>query len=82
MKNPALLRFDGIDVSLKDGQVNHTPILPAISLDFILGQSTAIVCPSGSGKTLLMMVCAGLQAPRNGELLFEGKPLPSKMKTR
>mgnify|MGYP000674841978 CR=1 FL=1 len=50
-------------------------ILRGISLDFEAGKSTAIVGQSGSGKTSLLMVLAGLERATRGAVCVAGQEL-------
>ncbi len=54
------------------GPVN---ILRGIDLDIARGEALGVVGASGSGKTSLLMVLAGLEAASGGTLLFEGVDL-------
>jgi len=49
-------------------------ILPAFSLEIKSGEQIALVGPSGSGKSMLLALLAGLVAPTSGSILFNGKP--------
>jgi putative ABC transport system ATP-binding protein len=52
------------------GEVN---ILNGIDLDVARGESLGIVGPSGSGKSSLMMVMAGIERPSRGQALLLGQ---------
>lgn len=52
-----------------------TQALKGVSCTFSPGKFYAIVGPSGCGKTTLLSLLAGLAAPAEGEILFDGKPL-------
>lgn len=75
MQSP-VLALNHIHVAVPVDGSSTLPILHDISLQFYAGESVALVGPSGSGKTTFMMVCAGLQAPQKGEVLFHGQALP------
>ncbi len=47
----------------------------AVSLTIQLGEMIALVGPTGSGKTSLLMLLAGLEAPDSGELTLLGQPV-------
>lgn len=46
-------------------------------LDFLMesGERVGLYAPSGRGKTTLCKLLAGYEAPREGEILLDGKPL-------
>lgn len=46
-----------------------------ISLDFPTGSFTALLGPSGCGKTTLLRLIAGFEAPAEGRILFDEKPM-------
>ena len=52
-------------------------ILKDISFSVEAGERVAILGPSGYGKSTLAKVIAGYLRPQGGEVLWEGKPLPS-----
>lgn len=52
-------------------------ILKDISFSVEEGERVAILGPSGYGKSTLAKVIAGYLKPQGGEVLWEGKPLPS-----
>lgn len=49
-----------------------------VSLQVENHERAAILGPSGFGKTTLCKVLAGYLAPKSGEVLLDGKPLPKK----
>jgi nitrate/nitrite transport system ATP-binding protein len=50
-----------------------TPVLENVNLTITEGEFVAIVGFSGSGKTTLVSLLAGLEAPTEGEVLFDGQ---------
>ncbi len=69
-KLPAIL-LENVALTLKSaaGLVN---ILQDISLTVPAGQSIALTGPSGSGKSSLLMVAAGLERPSGGKVIVAG----------
>jgi putative ABC transport system ATP-binding protein len=51
---------------------NPVTAVNGISLNFEMGEFTAIVGPSGSGKTTLLNIIGGLDQPSSGEILIQG----------
>lgn len=60
-------------LNVKYGQIHA---LHDISLKVETGRIVAVVGANGAGKTTLMMTLAGMLTPSDGEILYEGKPLP------
>ncbi|MEL7216177.1 MAG: nitrate ABC transporter ATP-binding protein [Pseudomonadota bacterium] len=52
-----------------------TPVLKDISLDVAEGEFVAVLGFSGTGKTTLMNMLAGLEMPDRGEITFRGEPI-------
>lgn len=46
-----------------------------VNLEFEAGQLYGIIGSSGAGKTTMLTMLAGLDKPRRGEILYEGKSL-------
>ena len=57
-------------------------VLSDVSVDLYAGQTLALVGESGSGKSTMARVITGLLPPRDGTLIFDGKPLPGALKDR
>lgn len=60
------------------GYSKSKKILDNLSIRIPSGDRTALIGPSGCGKSTLAKILAGYIKPDCGEVLFEGKPLPSK----
>ena len=51
-------------------------LLRGVSLTLRPGQVTAVVGPNGAGKSTLLKLLAGDEAPQEGVVLVDGRPLP------
>lgn len=62
-------------VSLRDlhKRFGSLVVLNGISLDFLQGQTTVVLGPSGSGKSVLLKHVVGLLRPDKGEVWFRGQ---------
>jgi len=60
------------DLSLYYGDAQA---LEGVSLEVGRGEIVAIVGANGAGKSSLIRTIAGIEAPRNGKILFEGKEI-------
>ncbi|MBX6320538.1 MAG: ABC transporter ATP-binding protein [Rhodospirillaceae bacterium] len=70
---PALAR--GIEFRGVSMTYGTKPVLRDVSFDIPAGGITAIVGPSGAGKTTLVDLVLGLYRPVAGEILVDGTPL-------
>ncbi|MBF0268602.1 MAG: ABC transporter ATP-binding protein [Alphaproteobacteria bacterium] len=68
------IHLSGIHLKLASeaGEVN---ILNGIDLQVAVGETLGLVGPSGSGKSSLMMIMAGLERPSQGSAVILGKTL-------
>ncbi|MEL7000575.1 MAG: ABC transporter ATP-binding protein [Pseudomonadota bacterium] len=69
-----LVRLDRIGLTLPS-QAGDVEILKGISMDVAPGESVAIVGPSGSGKSSLLMVLGGLERATGGTVSVLGQDL-------
>lgn len=70
----ALLELKNVSKGFGEGN-SRTDVLKNISLTIEQGEFVAIVGFTGSGKTTLIKMIAGLLFPDEGEILFEGQPI-------
>jgi branched-chain amino acid transport system ATP-binding protein len=54
---------------------SETPVLQGVSLSLSANQIAAVVGPNGAGKSTLLKTIAGLNHPREGEILLDGEPV-------
>lgn len=71
-----LLQFSDVHLQYQNGQ-NLTEVIKGISFTINQNERLAIVGKSGSGKTSLLMLMAGLEKPTLGSILFQDKELTS-----
>lgn len=58
-----------------DHEGHHLKALGGINLKIEAGDFVCLVGPSGCGKSTFLRIAAGLSAPDEGQILFDGKPI-------
>jgi len=69
-----LISAEDVSLTLSRRESTHE-ILSGVSFSVAPGESLAVAGPSGSGKSVLLRVLAGLWPPTSGVVRFEGQPL-------
>ncbi len=66
-----------LTVTLEDVRFAYgaTPILDGIDMDVAAGSFVCLLGQSGCGKSTLLRLLGGLEKPRSGRLLVEGRPV-------
>ncbi len=70
----ALLEFKDLSYWYRHNNKQHD-IVKKINVSFHKGLFYAIIGPSGSGKTTLLALASALDAPKDGQVLYEGKDI-------
>jgi phospholipid/cholesterol/gamma-HCH transport system ATP-binding protein len=65
-----LIRFEDVSISFDEGEV-----LRGISFEVVAGETKVVLGESGSGKTVLLKVAAGLLRPQSGRVVVMGHDL-------
>ena len=71
-----LLQFSNVQLQYQNGQ-NLTEVIKGISFSINKNERLAVVGKSGSGKTSLLMLMAGLEKPTSGSIEFQDEELTS-----
>ncbi|MDJ0820275.1 MAG: nitrate ABC transporter ATP-binding protein [Paracoccaceae bacterium] len=70
----SILKFDNVSKSYGTGTA-RTDVLKGINLDVAEGEFLVILGFSGTGKTTLINMMAGLESPTTGDVTFKGAPI-------
>ncbi|SFE22605.1 ABC transporter ATP-binding protein [Roseivivax sediminis] len=70
----SILKFDNVSKSFGEG-THREDVLRAIDLEVAEGEFLVLLGFSGTGKTTLINLMAGLEAPTSGSVTFRGKPV-------
>jgi sulfonate transport system ATP-binding protein len=71
----AKLSARGVGKTFQSARGGTVPALWNVSLDVAPGEFVCLIGPSGCGKTTLLNLLAGLEAPTEGEVLLDGRPI-------
>lgn len=69
---PGDMRFDRADIGADDGDGNLTVLVSDVSLHLAPGTVTALVGPTGAGKSTLALAAARLARPSRGVVALDG----------
>ncbi len=70
----SFLTFDNVNKGFGEG-LNRAEVLKGINLEVKEGEFLAILGFSGTGKSTLMNLVAGLETPDTGSVTFKGQPI-------
>jgi len=73
-----ILKVDQVDASY----TGSVKVLDNVSMSIPRGHTVAVVGESGSGKSTAARAITGLLTPSKGQILFNGEPLPPRLKDR
>lgn len=74
-RSGAKLSAKGVGKTFQSARGGTVPALWNVSLDVAPGEFVCLIGPSGCGKTTLLNLFAGLEAPTEGEVLLDGRPI-------
>jgi branched-chain amino acid transport system ATP-binding protein len=77
VRREEILRVSGVSIRFGGLQA-----LDDVSLVARAGEVTGVIGPNGAGKTTFFNCISGLYTPDEGEITFEGKPLPGSVVAR
>ena len=75
--NHAMIRLDRLELTLPSA-AGPVHILRGLDLEVIRGETLSVVGPSGSGKSSMMMIVAGLEQATGGRVVVGGADLGTK----
>ena len=74
MENREILKMEKVTYYYTS-RTERIEILEDASFAFETGKLYAVMGPSGSGKTTTLMLLGGLDTPKEGEILFQNRPI-------
>jgi putative ABC transport system ATP-binding protein len=72
-----VLQSVGLELVYHDGR-REVRAVDGVDITVHRGEFVGLVGPSGSGKSSLLFLLAGLRAPTGGEVRFRGAPIPTR----
>ena len=72
MNESVSLRLESVERSFQQG-TGRLEILRGVSLSLAAGEITALVGPSGTGKSTLLLIAGLLEQPTSGKVMLDGK---------
>ena len=70
----SILKLENVSKSFGEG-LNRTDVLKDINLDVNEGEFLVLLGFSGTGKTTLINLMAGLEMPTKGDVSYKGAPI-------
>jgi putative ABC transport system ATP-binding protein len=70
----SMILLDNVDLTLPS-QAGPVEILRGVDLDIAAGETVSVVGPSGSGKSSMMMLIAGLERASAGRIAIDGSDI-------
>ena len=74
MENREILKMEKVTYYYTS-RTERIEILEDAGFAFETGKLYAVMGPSGSGKTTTLMLLGGLDTPKEGEILFQNRPI-------
>lgn len=68
--------MSGIELDIAHKGFGGAPVIEGLHLSVAAGEIVALIGPSGTGKTTLLNILAGLDRDYRGSLRWDGRPLP------
>lgn len=69
------IEINNLSKIYNEGKENEVKALNAVCFSLEKGEFSVILGPSGAGKSTLLNILGGMDAPTNGEFIFEGEDI-------